>query len=250
MSATQYYGHFRCLICFWILTWTICPYLSRESHCAPAMRWSLAVPRVFLLWPTTSTKVVFISTLKTFLAPCWAFSQWVRRAAFTACLTLGTLKVGSVAVAFPVFEGTFLIYSCCCHNSTIWFVSGWSLSPSFHCSLACWSRAWYVTSSLLFFDLTHFSTSKCLGSMKKQLCPMYHFLCFEFGTGISRLCLWYLDHAGQLTCVLLVWCHCTSRQCGSSKMLTLLGCQQWPWRLHWDSFYFLPAQKLEDDSTI
>ena len=95
----------------------------RASCCAPAMRWSLAVLGALLLQPTTCTKMVFISTLMTLLAPCWAFSWWMRCAAFTACLTLSTLKIGSVAIAFPELEGLDLIYGCCCHNSTIGFVS-------------------------------------------------------------------------------------------------------------------------------
>ena len=65
--------------------------------------------------------MVFISTLVTFLAPCWAFSWWVRHVAFAACLTWATL--GSVAIAFPELECLDFIYGCCCCNSTIGLVS-------------------------------------------------------------------------------------------------------------------------------
>ena len=39
----------------------------------------------------------------------------------------------------------------------------------------------------------------------------------QFGTGIFPPDLWYIDLTGQLTHVLLVWCHCTSHWCGSSR---------------------------------
>ena len=100
----------------------------------------------------------FLFPLMTFLAPCWAFSRWMRHAAFTACLTWATL--GSVAIAFPELEGLDLVYGWWFYNSTIGFVSVESLTVIL-CSLACWRRAWYVMSSLLFFSLTHFLTSKC-----------------------------------------------------------------------------------------
>ena len=65
--------------------------------------------------------MVFISTLVTFLAPCWAFSRWVRHTTFTTCLTLATL--GPVALTFPVFAGSDLIYGGCHCNSSIGLVS-------------------------------------------------------------------------------------------------------------------------------
>ena len=149
----------------------------RACHFAPAMRLSLTVPRVFLLWPTTSIKVVFISTLMTFFAPCWTFSQWVGCAAFTACLTLGTLKVGSLAIAFPLLESVGLIYSHWCGNSTIWFV----LVEVFHhhfmlLSLLEKSLIHDILSPLLQSDLPLGFKMFCC--MDKQLCPIYHSLCF------------------------------------------------------------------------
>ena len=65
--------------------------------------------------------MIFISTLVTFLAPCWAFSRQVRHTAFTTCLTLATL--GPMALTFPVLEGSDLIYGGCCCNSSIGLVS-------------------------------------------------------------------------------------------------------------------------------
>ena len=115
MSSTQHYGHFRHLICFWISTGlsSLGIYSCHEvvSYCPEGLS---------ACAPTASTKVVFISILMTFLAPCWVIlSVGETYAAFTACFTLGTLEIGSVAVTFPVFEGTYFIYNCCCWNSTV-----------------------------------------------------------------------------------------------------------------------------------
>ena len=64
--------------------------------------------------------MVFIATLVTFLAPCWAFSRWVRHSTLTAYLTLVTL--GPLALTFPVLEGPYLIYGGCHCNSSIGLV--------------------------------------------------------------------------------------------------------------------------------
>ena len=45
-----------------------------SSGCATG----LSVPGSWLFRPTTCTEMIFIATLVTFLAPCWAFSWWVR----------------------------------------------------------------------------------------------------------------------------------------------------------------------------
>ena len=111
----------------------------------------------------------------TFLAPCWAFSQWMRQAAFAACLTWATL--GSVAIAFPELECLDFIYGCCHCNSTIGFV----LVEVFYCHLMLFGMLeegliYDVLSLLLQSDpLFDFKMFCC---MKKQLCTMYHFLSF------------------------------------------------------------------------
>ena len=79
------------------------------------------VPISWLFGPTTCTEMIFITTLVTFLAPCWAFSTWVRHATFTACLPKATL--GSLAITFPEFEGSDLVYGGCHYKSSIGLVS-------------------------------------------------------------------------------------------------------------------------------
>ena len=164
----------------------------RASHGASAMGWSLAVPGALFLWPITCTKMAFISKFMTFLAPCWAFSQWMRCTAFVACLAWATL--GSVAIAFHKLECLDLIYGCCCCNSTIGFL--W-LKPFIVilCSLAQYV-AWYVTSSLFFFNLTHFLTSKCFVTWKSNS-VLHTFFSTSVGTGIFLPDLWYIDLTGQ-----------------------------------------------------
>ena len=64
--------------------------------------------------------MIFIATLVTFLAPCWAFSRWVRHSTLTTYLTLVTL--GPLALTFPVLEGPNLIYGGCHCNSSVGLV--------------------------------------------------------------------------------------------------------------------------------
>ena len=64
--------------------------LPLPLHPLDVLRDSL-FPSSWLLRPTICTEVIFIATLVTFLAPHWAFSRWVRRSTFAACLTLATL---------------------------------------------------------------------------------------------------------------------------------------------------------------
>ena len=79
------------------------------------------VPISWLFGPTTCTEMVFITTLVTFLAPCWAFSRQVRHNAFATYLPGATL--GSWAITFLKFEGSDLIYGGCHCNSSIGLVS-------------------------------------------------------------------------------------------------------------------------------
>ena len=80
----------------------------------------LFVPGSRLLRPTLCTEVVFIATLVTFFAPCWAFSRQVGHSTLTAYLTI---TFGSLALTFPLLEGPDLVY-CGCHcNSSIGLVS-------------------------------------------------------------------------------------------------------------------------------
>ena len=144
----------------------------------------------------------------TFLATHWAFSQWVGHAAFTACLTLGTLKVGSlplpflylyelissmtVAVAIPPFD------LCQLKSFTIIL-----------CSLACWRGLdmWCPLSSTLIWPTSWLQN---VWLHEKATLSYVPFSLPLSGTSISWLYPWYIGQAGQLTCVLLVWCHCTS----------------------------------------
>ena len=194
----------------------------RASHSATATGWSFGVLGALLLQPTTCTKIVFIYTFMTFLALCWAFSQWMRHAAFTTCLTWATL--GSVVIAFPEIEWLDLIYGCCCCNSTIGFV----LVEVLLSSHAPWHvggglDTWHPLSSSFIWPT--FWLQNVLLHEKATL-PYVPFSHLQFGTGIFLPDLWYVDLAGQLTCVLFVWCHYTSHWCGSSMMYTLLGCLQ------------------------
>ena len=87
-----------------------------SSECAAG----LSVPGSWLLRPTLCTEVVFIATLVTFSAPCWAFSRQLRCSTLTAYLTI---TFGSLALTFPLLEGPDLIYCGCCCNSSIGLVS-------------------------------------------------------------------------------------------------------------------------------
>ena len=115
--------------------------------------------------PTIHTKMIFISTLVTLFAPCWAFSWQVRLSTSAACLTRATL--GSMAITFLEFEGFGFINGCCCGNSTIGLVS----VEVFYCNLMLFGilEKGFVCDFLSFFDLTHFLTLKCYVAWKVVL---------------------------------------------------------------------------------
>ena len=164
----------------------------RASHGASAMGWSLAVPGALFLWPITCTKMAFISKFMTFLAPCWAFSQWMRCTAFVACLAWATL--GSVAIAFHKLECLDLIYGCCCCNSTIGFL----LVEAFHCHLVLLGTICGLICDILSLLLQSdpLLTSKCFVTWKATLSYIL-FSQLQFGTGIFLPDLWYIDLTGQ-----------------------------------------------------
>ena len=165
----------------------------RASCGAPGMGWSLAVLWALLLQPTTCTKVVFISTLVTFLAPCWAFFWWVR---WAACLTWATL--GSVAIAFPEPECLDFIYGCCCCDSTIGLVSVEVWSFYSHPMLLDMLGEGLICDILsLFLWSDPFFDFKMLCCMEKQLCFTYHFLTFSFVLASFYQIFWYIDLTGQ-----------------------------------------------------
>ena len=227
---------------FWIL-WHMSstPTPTCPSVLWLSMGWSVlvSVSRFFYVpHPATCSKMnscfhncgTFCPTLGILLAGCTC-------AAFAAYFTWATLCL--VAITIPVFEGTYFINNhCCCHNSSIWLV----LVEVFHshfvllgmleegciCDVLC----------LLFFNLTHFLTSKCFIAWNSNSVLHVPFSLLQFGTGITWLSPWYIDQAGQLTHVHPVWCCCISHQYGSSKMLTLRACQWRPWKLHQGFFLF------------
>ena len=142
--------------------------------------------------------MIFVSTLVKIFASCLVFSWWMRCAAFATCLTWAMLEIGSVAIAFLVLEEIDFIYDCCCHNSTIRFV----LVEVFYDYLVLLGmlekgRVCNVLSPLLQSDpLLDFKMLHC---MKKQLCSMYHFLSFQFGTGTILPDLLCVDLVDQLS---------------------------------------------------
>ena len=117
------------------------------------------------------------------------------------------------------------------------------------CSLACWRRAAYVISSLL-FQSDPFFDFEMFGCMKRQLCSMYHLLIFRGVLALFDYVFYAVGLVGQLSLVLPVRCHCKSCQCGSSRRLTLLESLWWPWILPQDSFGFPHLLKWAMCSTI
>ena len=65
------------------------------------------------------------------------------------------------------------------------------------CSFAYWSRAWYVTSSHLFFDRTHFFTLKCLVAWNKSSVLCTSFSSVEYWHLLTRFLIhwssWSVD---------------------------------------------------------
>ena len=68
------------------------------------------------------------------------------------------------------------------------------------CSLACCRRAWYITSSLFFFDLTHFSTSKCLVTWKSNSVLCTIFLASTWYWYLSSRSLMHLSNWSVFAC--------------------------------------------------
>ena len=185
-------GHLRWWIYFWSVLWVLWCISPMPAPASPfaswlSMGWSVLVSVLGIFsvpGPTTHTKMIFVSTLVTFVAPCWAFSQWVRCAAFAACLILGC-TLGSVAITFFKFEHLDLINHCCCCNSSIGSCVGWSLLLSSH-------APWHVGEGLCmwcplssFFDLTHLFYFKIvLLHEKATLSYVTIFSALSIGTGI------------------------------------------------------------------
>ena len=116
-----------------------------------------------------------------------------------------------------------------------WTCVSWSLSPSSH-------APWHAGGGL---DMWHPLSSTSIGPTswlqnvslhEKATLSYIPFSQLQFGTGIILPNLLCIALVGQLSLALTVWCHCTSRQCGSSRRLTLLEYLQWPWILPQDSF--------------
>ena len=123
--------------------------------------------------PATCSKMT-VSALVTYFTPHWAFSWWVRLSTFATYFTWAAL--GLVAITFSVLEMDF-INACCYGNSPIGLVS----VEVFHHYLMLLGMLEEglicdILSPLLQSDpLLDFKMFHC---MKKQLCPMYHFLSF------------------------------------------------------------------------
>ena len=100
------------------------------------------------------------------------------------------------------------------------------------CSLAYWSSVVYITSSCLFFDQTHFFTSKCLVAWNNN--SFLHTSFLPLCTDISQLDSLYVDLAYLLTCCHLAWHCCTFHWYGSSRRSTLLAYLRWPEKLPLD----------------
>ena len=178
------------------------------------------------------------------------------------CPMLSILLVGvTVHICCMAYLGCLWASSCypfcnhyhfCNHNLFHWqpllswfyhliYVS-WSLWRSFH---APWHAGGGLCTWCPFFSSLIWPISWLQNVLLHETATLSYvpFSLLWFGTGITQLYLWYVDWAGPLSLVLPVRCHCISHLCGSSRMLTLPVCQQRPWKLHWDFFYFLPAKK-------
>ena len=195
-------------------------------------------------------KLFLFPHLRHFFAPSWAFS-WVDEMCCICCLSyLGNPWLCSCYL-FYTWRILISSMSCCCHNSTIRFVSVEVFYCIISCSLACLMKGCVcdVLSPLLQSDpLFDFKMFCCV---KKKLCPMYHFLIFSLVLAScptrSFMC-W--SSWSVVSYALPVLCHCTSRRSGSSRRLTLLEYLQWPWILPWDSFGFPRPLKWAVYSTI
>ena len=169
--------------------------------------------------PIIHSKMIFISTLVTILAPHWAFSRWVWCTAFDTCLTQTTL--GSMAVTFLELEGFDFIYVFCCVHLHHWTCVSWSLLPSSHTG-----EGLYMWLPLIFSLTLPTSLPQSIlwhGKVVLSNILFSHSWCC---TGISLWDPWCVPLAHQWFCVLPVWCCCISHWCGSSRRLILLECQQ------------------------
>ena len=191
----------------------------------------LSVPPSWLLGPTLGTEVIFIATLMTLFAPCWAFSRWVRHSTLTAYLTLTS---GSLALTFPLLEGPDLIY-CGWHcNSSIGLVIGspwWLPHVAWHAAIIC--QRWLFHSELSVILPTFWLQSvwSCERVAPVSIASSLLVMCSH----TSQLKSWCVDLSGQWFLVHPVWCCCTFHQCNSNGTLRLLECQWRPWT-HYQGF--------------
>ena len=74
-----------------------------------------------------------------------------------------------------------IVIGCAIPPFDLWWLKSFTVIS---CSLVYWSRAWYVTSSHLSFDLTHFYTSKCLVAWNRS--SVLH-------TSFSSVVYWHLS---------------------------------------------------------
>ena len=216
------------------------------SHCAPTMGWSFAISLALLLWPTISTKMIFISTLVTFLAECWAFSGWMRFAAFTLCFTCATL--GSEAIAFLEFEGLWFHWLLMLLQFHHWTCVCWSLFTVISCTL--WHAGgglgmWHPLTSYSIWPISWLQNALSYKKATLSYVPFSQPLCC---IGIFLWGVWYINLTDLSTHVLPVWCHCTSHQCGSSMRLTLLEYLQMALKTASGSFWV--SSSFEDGQCV
>ena len=130
--------------------------------------WAWPWPWPFFILDLQHELVIFSTAFMTLFAKSWAFLVWVCCTAFVACFTCATLcsmwtacsLQAAMAMTFLTISVGLDLVSCWCLG---YFSIGLMSVEVFTvdlCSFAYWSRAVYVTSSHLFFDLTHFLTSK------------------------------------------------------------------------------------------
>ena len=173
-----------------------------DLECLPLLgRWCLSVllPQAGVLplhqswpWPlllsqsAARTEMILKTAFVAFFAKCWTVFVWVHCVALATCFAVFTTwttssmwAAGSCAfltVHLKVLI-TSIVVGCVIPQFDLWQLKSFTIIS---CSLAYWSRAWYVMSPHHFFDLTHFFTSKCLVAWKRSSVLHTSFLSVEY----------------------------------------------------------------------
>ena len=143
---------------------------------------------------------------------------------------------GAFLTAFRSFDRHLLLWVMQIPPLDLWQLKSFTVIS---CSLAYWSRAWYVTSSRLFLrshPLLHFDSVWWHEIEVQFYIPVSHLL----STGIFQLGSWFADQVGWLTHCLLVLYRCISHWLWFQfDMSRLQGCPLWPWNSLWILLGFL-----------